>query len=309
VLINLRKDLDFSLSKTSRRATELSASFVSQVSHYFTLGLKKPRMQFEKAMLIMSIDVDVGSRELGQINKGKNDANVNRRLSEYKIGEIEERALILFVDLFSAFEIPVTFAIRGQLIETDSIILKLILESHAKHDIGAHGYYHRRFQNLSREEAENELNMISVGMKKVGIIPRSFVFPGNSVSYLHLLEKFGYECFRSAGNLLYDAMCIEEKGRLYDIRPSLCLYQSVNAIMLRKILDVAIAKKAPLHIWFHPWNFGETKESIKKNITNVFVPFLDYAETKEKGGVLTFETMLSAAKKAGKILAVKQTIS
>jgi peptidoglycan/xylan/chitin deacetylase (PgdA/CDA1 family) len=254
-------------------------------------------MQLESGMLIVSIDVDVGSKELGVINEGKNDANVSRRFGEYSVGEIEERALPLFVDLFNDFEIPVTFAIRGQLTEVDDSILKHLLKSSIKHDIGAHGYYHRPFKNLSHSEAENELNMISVGMKKFDVTPRSFVFPKNSVAHLDLLEKYRYKCFRSYGDFMRDSMYIEKQGRLYDIHPSLYLDQSIRSIFLKKILDIAIAKKLPFHIWFHLWNFGETKESIQRTINNVFIPLFKYAKKNERNGVLTLETMLSATEK------------
>ena len=301
--MSLRKGLaDFFLSEKRGRAVELSVSSLSQLYHFAIFELKKPKITLEKGMLIMSVDVDVGSKELARINRGKNDANVHRCLSERHIGEIEERALPIFIDLFNSLGIPATFAIRGQLTETDNSILELLLKSPIKHDVGAHGYYHRKFQSLSAEEAKSELSMISAGLKKLGITPKSFVFPGNSVSHLRLLEKFGYECFRDYGDFQNDAMCIEKSGRLYNVRPSLYLNQSVSPFLLDRILDIAIAKKAPLHIWFHPWNLGERNEVIEKNINDVFMPFLRYAKRKEKNGVLTFETMLSAARKAEEML-------
>lgn len=305
--MNLREELaDFLFTEKRGRMIELSVSLVSQLFHFVTFGLQKPRIQFEKAMLIISIDVDVGSRKLGQINQGRNDANVNRCLSEYHVGEIEERALVLFVDLFNAFKFPATFAIRGQIIETDDSILGLLLKSPTKHEIGAHGYYHRRFKNLSEQQAEKELDLISIGMKKFGITPKSFVFPGNSVSHLRLLKKFGYECYRKEGSLVSDAMYIERKDGLYNVHPSLYLNQIMSAIVLKRILDIAILKRAPLHFWFHPWNFGDTNELIRKNIEDAFIPFLEYAKSKEQEGVLTFETMLSAARKAEKVLAANK---
>ena len=275
----------------------VSVSFFSQLYHLVVFKLEEPKIQLENGMLIISIDVDVGNKELGVINKGKNDANVNIYASEYSIGEIEEWALPLFVDLFNDFEIPVTFAIRGQLTEVDNSILELLLNSSVKHDIGSHGYYHRRFKNLSHNEAENELNMISSGMKKFGIIPRSFVFPKNSVAHLDLLEKNGYKCYRSYGDFMNDRMYIEKEGLLYNIHPSLYIGQSIGSIFLKKILDIGIAKKLPFHVWFHLWNFGETEESIQRTINKVFFPLLRYAKKKERRGVLTFETMLSAAQK------------
>lgn len=253
-------------------------------------------MQLENGALVISIDVDVGSRRLGVINKGKNDANVNNDFSESSIGEIEERALPLFINLFNHFEVPVTFAMRGQLTEVCDSILDYVLKSPVKHEIGAHGYYHREFTNLSRIEAESELKMISVGMKKFGTIPRSFVFPKNSVAHLDLLEKYGYKCYRGlGGGFRHDCMYIEKCGELFNIHPSLNINQHTKNTFLKKILDISTTKKLPFHIWFHLWNFGQEERSIMRNINNIFVPLLKYGKKKEKIGVLTFKTMLSVA--------------
>lgn len=286
-----------SVSKKLSVYKKQEISFFSQLFHLLSFKIKKPKMNLQTGMLIISVDVDVGNKKLGEINSGKNDANVHNHISEYRVGKIEEEALPLFVEIFNDFEIPVTFAIRGQLTEVNDSILEILLRSSVKHDIGAHGYYHREFTNLSRNEAENELNMISSGMKKFGIVPRSFVFPKNSVAHLDLLEKYGYKCYRSYGDFMNDCMYIEKQGQLYDIHPSLYIDQGTSFTFLKKILDISIAKKLPFHFWFHLWNFGETKESIKRTINNVFIPLLKYAKKKEKNGMLTLETMLSAAKK------------
>jgi len=259
--------------------------------------LRKPKIQFENGMFITSIDVDVGSRELGIINRGDNDPYVRKHMSEYRVGEIDEVALPLLIDILNDLEIPVTFAIRGQLIEVSGSVFELLVKSPVKYDIGAHGYYHRQFTNLSQEEAENELNLISVGMKKFGIVPRSFVFPRNSVAHLNLLEKYGYKCYRSYGNFMNNCMYIEKRGRLYDVHPSLYLGQSISSVFLRRIVDVAVTKKLPFHIWFHLWNLGETYESIQRSVKKVLFPLLNYAKKKERIGGLTFETMLSAAER------------
>jgi peptidoglycan/xylan/chitin deacetylase (PgdA/CDA1 family) len=276
-------------------------SFFSQLFHFLAYSVKKPKMQLEKGMFIISIDVDVGSRELGVMNKGNNDEAVSRHMSEYRVGEIDEIAFPLFVSTFDDFEIPVTFAIRGQLTEVNDSILELFPKSSVKHDIGAHGYYHREFTKLSRNEAENELNLISTGMKKFGIIPRSFVFPKDRVAHLELLEKHGYKCYKSFGHFLNDCMYIERQGRLFNIHPSLYLDQSISSVFPKKIVDIAIAKKLPFHVWFHLWNFGETKESIQSSIKKMLFPLLNYAKKKEKSGEFTFETMLSAAETVEKL--------
>jgi peptidoglycan/xylan/chitin deacetylase (PgdA/CDA1 family) len=272
-------------------------SFFSQVSHFLLYSIKKPKMHLKKGMFIISIDVDVGSRKLGVLNKGKNDENVVKSMTEYRVGEIDEVAFPLFYETLNHFEIPVTFAIRGQLTNVKNSILEDLLKSSIEHDIGAHGYSHREFTNLSYFEAENELKLISKGMKKFGVIPRSFVFPRGGVSHLDLLERYGYECYRSVGNFIDDCMYIEKKDRLYNVHPSLYLNQGTSYIFLKKILDIAIAKKLPFHVWFHLWNFGETKQSIHRALINVFYPLLRYVKKKEKSGSLDVETMLSATEK------------
>ena len=55
-------------------------------------------MKLGRGMLIISVDVDVGNRKVGLINKGRNDLNVNNYFSEYQVGAIEEMALPLFVN-------------------------------------------------------------------------------------------------------------------------------------------------------------------------------------------------------------------
>ena len=274
-------------------------SLFSQLYHVLAYSIKKPKMQLEKSMFIISIDVDVGDRELGLTNRGKNDANVSSRahIGEYQVGETEEIALPLLVETLNDVEIPVTFAVRGQLTEVNNSILELLLKSSVKHDIGAHGYYHKEFRNLSQNEAEDELKMISAGMKKFGITPRSFVFPRNSVAHLNLLEKYGYKCYRGYGDFMNDCMYIEKQDQLYNIHPSLFLDQYVSSLFLRNILDISVAKKLPFHAWSHLWNFGETKESIQQSINKRLIPLIKYAKKKEKKGLLSFETMLSAALK------------
>jgi hypothetical protein len=265
----------------------------SQLFRSVVYLLQRPMMQVEKGMLIISVDVDVGSKELGIINGGKNDVNVSSSYSEYLIGKVEEQALPLFIDLFNHYEIPVTFALRGQLTEVCNSVFDLFLESSVKHDIGAHGYYHKDFRNLSQNEARNELKMISTGMKRLGIIPKSFVFPRNNVAHLDLLGNYGYKCYRDRRLCTY----IEKEGRLYNVHPSLFIYQYNSPKLLKRFIDLCTAKKVPFHVWFHPWNFGFNEKLIRRNIKRLFFPVIEYAQQKVKRGELTFETMLSAAQK------------
>jgi hypothetical protein len=276
---------------------KIPESLISQLYHLWAFKLRKPGTQFEKGMLVISIDVDVGSGEIGLRNQGKNDVNVHQILSERAIGKIEETALPFFVDMFETLGIPVTFALRGQCLDIDSSAVAVLLDSSVKHDIGSHGYTHRRFGDLSDLEAETEMNMTSIAMRRCGIISKSFVFPQDSVAHLNILEKYGYKSYRSRGNLLRDRMQVERHEGLYNICPSLHLSRSANALFLKKLLDVAVTEKALFHIWFHMWNFGRNLESIERSVSRAVFPLLQYAKEKVNLGVLTFETMLSVVEK------------
>jgi peptidoglycan/xylan/chitin deacetylase (PgdA/CDA1 family) len=270
-------------------------SVLSQAFHYLAFSCKRPANKFDKGVLILSIDVDVGSQTLGEKNEGKNDRNVHSYLPERVIGGIEEQAIPLLLQSFDYLKVPATFALRGQLMEVDNSLINSIRGSSVEHDIGAHGYYHKAFTTLSVAEAESEMKMISGAMKKLSIEPKSFVFPKNKVEHLSLLEKWGYLCFRGRGNFLRDGMYVKKCGDLYDVHPGLYLGKCSNPIFLQKIIDIAIKYKTPLHLWFHPWDFGNSSEVVKNRIGKVLLPLLEYAKEKQKEGILQFETMRSIA--------------
>jgi peptidoglycan/xylan/chitin deacetylase (PgdA/CDA1 family) len=278
-------------ARTRRRKEMLSIP--SQFLHLADFALRHSTGQLEKGALITSIDVDVGSRSIGDRNKGKNDTNVDEYLTEARVGETEEKTVPFLIEFFNSLEIPVTFAVRGQLTETKSSVLELLLKSPIKHDIGAHGYYHRAFTSLSTTEAEGELELVSSGMKRFGISPRAFIFPRNKVAHLSLLEKFGYECYRGEGGLGKDEMSIRRQGRLYDIRPSLFLGATDSPLFLDKIVDIAVKNRVPFHLWFHPSDFETRGTSARGKIDRVLLPIYKYAKDKEIAGELSFETMHS----------------
>jgi len=291
--------LKYERVQAKRRRNLERLSIPSQFLHLIDFAVRRPTtMLFEKGALITSIDVDVGSKSIGEMNKGKNDINVHEYLTEERVGEIEENTIPLLIEFFDSLEIPVTFAIRGQLSETKSTMLKLLLESPIKHDIGAHGYSHRTFTSLSTLEAQSELELISFGMKKLNINPKSFVFPKNRVAHLCLLGRFGYVCYRGEGGLGKDEMWIRKQGRLYDIRPGFHLGATRYPLFINRIIDISTKSKAPFHLWFHPRDLYETRgRGTQAKINHVLLPIYEYAKSKEKAGELSFETMYSVTRK------------
>ena len=272
-------------------------SLLSQLYHLIDFGSRKQESQFENGVLIISVDVDVGSKSIAEINRNQNDANVHDLFSEFEVGEIEEMAVPPLIQLLEDLEIPATFAIRGQLADTDGSMLELFKRATVKHDIGAHGYSHRVFTSLSKSEAENELRMISKAMKKFQIEPKSFVFPKNRVAHLSLLEKYGYKCYRGIDGFKHDRLYIEKHGQLYDVHSSFFLGWSSTSLCLNRIIDISTRRKLPFHIWFHPLDLGRDKPAVQKKLDRFLLPLLKHAKKKEKEGKLSFETMTSAVEK------------
>jgi len=199
----------------------------------------------------------------------------------------------MLVSLFDELHILVTFALRGQFLDVDTSIPSRLLDSRVEFDIGAHGYYHREFTSLSRSEAKEELNMIGRSMKGLGIKPTSFIFPKNAVAHLDLLEKFGYLAYRGRGGFFRDSTRISKHGGLYDVHPSLFVNKSANARLLMKLLDVSIARKLPLHIWFHPKDLGTNRKEMETSLVQTYRPFFEYARKKQQSNLVQFETVSS----------------
>lgn len=287
--------------QTGQSVRAKMVSLVSLLYHniiYKTLANKSP---FEHGMIIVSIDVDVGSAELGLINKGKNDPNISHKHSEWKIGQIEENVFPIVLEFFNAIEIPVTIALRGQLAEVNTSIVDLIHDSPIRHDVGAHGYYHKRFTEMSADEAESELNKVSKAMKAFQIRPKTFIFPRNMVAHLELIRKFGYTCYRDCGGLLRDGMYIKKVDGLYDVHPSLYVTQHSSPLLLRRLVEISFEKKLPFHLWFHCLDFGMNQREMRANISRVLSPIFEHAKGKGRTNGLSFETMLSATMCAGVI--------
>jgi peptidoglycan/xylan/chitin deacetylase (PgdA/CDA1 family) len=281
------------------------AAILSQLYHLVVYSLDRRRSPLGAAALIISVDVDVGCKLVGERNEswrahaslGRDSERVNSRLSESKVGEIEGMVVPRLVHLFEEMEIPATFAIRGQYTETDGSLYELIKRSSVRHDIGAHGYYHRSFTSLSCLEAEDELRKISIGMNRFSLKPRSFVFPKNKVAHLNLLEKYGYKCYRGYGDFRSDGMNVSRNGNLYDVHPSFFLGSTPYSVFLNRMVDVAIKYRCPFHIWFHPSDFGFDVQSVDRKIHQTLQPLLKYAREKNHRGELDCETMCSVVEK------------
>ena len=99
--------------------------------------------------------------------------------------------------------------------------------------------------------------------------------------------------------MTYDSTDIVRVGRLWNIRPSLFVDRHGKVRLLKRILRLAVDRKLPLHIWFHPLDLGYDKKTVESSIRTVYYPFFEFAKKKQEDGLLEFETMLSATRRQG----------
>ena len=63
-----------------------------------------------------------------------------------------------------------------------------------------------------------------------------------------------------------DEMHIETRGQLYNLCPTYLTRENAHYLFLKEMSDISIAKKLPLHIWFHSCDFGTTEQSMSARL-------------------------------------------
>lgn len=292
------------MNLTSGKLANASLRRISVPILYDRLHVLQYQMPLIKRSLLdigtvtFSVDIDVGHEEVGLVNQGKNDRNVSTTKSERQIGRIEQTGLPLVLDVFDSFEVPATFAVRGQLFEVSPQTVEAITVRPIAHDIAGHGYYHRSFAALTGEESSAELGMLQNAMRKFGLQPESFVFPRNRIGHLDLLPSFGYLCFRGAGGFPNNRMSMDRVSGLWRLNPTLFVNSASNTALIEKIIDICSVHRAPAHFWFHIWNFGSDKSEMEHALGRVMRPLLAHISKLKHEGRITINSMKEVANKA-----------
>ena len=121
-----------------------------------------------------------------------------------------ERGIVRrLVELFERYDIPVTWAVVGHLLERrpdrpDSEVpawyapdvIDAIRGSRVEHEIGSHSFGHVYFAELSRDEAEADLARMRDVHQRHDLSYESFVFPRNMVAHEGALARAGVRVFR-----------------------------------------------------------------------------------------------------------------
>jgi len=297
---------------------------------------------------------------------GTLDWNQGRSEHTSRDGLTERKTIHRLLDLMDEFGVSATWAITGHLFyerceECDvcpvmhfkgkdrsfeqiwkthdpmwygADLLEMLLARGSNHEIACHGYTHRRFCELSIDEARFEIQEWLRLAKRKSIVPHTVIFPQGGIGHLDLFQEAGFICYRGKDvrhpalsiplvgsvlnriNLLlsiltpqvYDVQ-VDEHG-LVNVPSSQWLFRinrriersldrlSLQNLRLRgtlKGLDNAAQEKKIIHLWAHPHEF-RTEEDFEK-LRFVFGHFASYA----KKGRLQSITMANLAKQILKI--------
>lgn len=180
-----------------------------------------------------------------------------------------------------------------------SDIVDTLLSSNAGHEICFHGYTHRVFNKLSKEEAQFEIQEWIRLAKRKNLVPITAIFPQGGIGHLDLFREAGYICYRGK-EVRHPALSIPLIGKIlnrlnlalsflnpqvYDINvdpngliniPSSqwlfrinrrveTMLDFLNLETLRlhttlKSIDRAANEKKVIHLWVHPHEFRTEKD-------------------------------------------------
>ena len=265
-------------------------------------------------------------------------------ITPYHIQNIESKEKIIverLLEIFDQYEISVTWAFVAALLDEKSAknmpgnkslwyapkIIEKIRSSKMLHDLGSHGGKHRYFNDMSEQEAIEDIQFAAHIHSKNGIPLDSFVYPRNFVAKTELLANHNIKVYRGRDNAWHET--IREKqlilGRAANLIdkvlpiapkavrpifmknisniPGSMLFFSRNGIRqlahpnitlakLDKGIQNAIVDSSVFHLWFHPSNFWSNTDQQFK----IFEAFIKKASSKINLGQLESVSMAGFAK-------------
>ncbi len=183
-------------------------------------------------------------------------------------------------------------------------LVERIAGSRVPQEIGAHSFSHVIFGDpgCSRDTAEGEVTETLRAAGELGLRPRSFAFPRNSVGHLDVLARHGFTCYRGPGLTWYERGGIAEQGgrarsrrlaHIWDVAlartppvvlpereasglwnlPGSMIYFPMHGVrryvpLSRRVkralrgLEAAERTRRVFHLWFHPTNLAAGSEAM-----------------------------------------------
>ncbi len=186
-------------------------------------------------------------------------------------------------------------------------LVERLLEARVAQEIGCHSFSHVIFGDpgCSRETAESEVRACVQAARELGITPRSWAFPRNSVGHLDVLREHGFTCFRGPEPTWHmggggAVGRLRRAGHVADVvlarRPPVVLPERTQGLInipasmmyfpmhgarrhipisrrVRRVLEGierAARKQRIMHLWFHPTNLADETEAMLGGLRTVF---------------------------------------
>jgi len=194
-------------------------------------------------------------------------------------------------------------------------MVEKILANSVKHEIGLHSLFHISFSQCSREVAKAEIEQGVELAQRLGITPKSFVFPGNYIGHVDVLKSYGFQIYRSKDAGRYDIaqsflvrsmnraidkaiappVLPSRKNSLWEISGSTYFCDSKTPFTLlpraKLGLNRAIRANTVFHIWLHPWSLLD-QPSLEK-ILGKFLTLVAKKRDEDKLQVMTMGELAS----------------
>jgi hypothetical protein len=200
---------------------------------------------------------------------------------------------LALLKLSERYEIPLTWAICGKTAVEDPAAYDSILSSSVRQEIGVHTYSHIYADECSEEEYEADIRkcIAVLGLKSP---PTTFVFPKNREGHFSLLKRLGFSSYRGSRRVI--GAPVEHQG-LWNIRPVYYVDPKSlrSAWLIRRFVDVCMARSAVFHLWTHPWNLA-IGGKVDPMASQVFEPVFQYLRKKGDARSLSIDTMGSLSR-------------
>jgi hypothetical protein len=222
-----------------------------------------------------------------------------------------ERVFDRLLSLVAASGISATWAVVGKLFLHDggrdplrhaADLVERIRRCPVPQEIGSHTLTHAEIGNISRQEAQAELEGWARLARLAGVEYQSIVFPRNCAGHADVVRGSGFRCFRGKERTWY-AACgrpLRRLGHLADILtartpptvlprledglwniPGSMLYtpafgvRRILPVWLRVLranrgLDRAIRRREVFHLWFHPTDLARRTDAMLDGLRRIF---------------------------------------
>ena len=239
-------------------------------------------------MILMSVDVE------SWVHRQVFNIPLSEQTKELDNGHVL-RSTRIILELFRKYHTKATFFVLGSVAEWYPELIEEMKSD--SHEIGIHGYTHKRLCHHTRESFDEEIKKTIFTLNNLGVSPRGYRAPAFSTA------DFLYSVL-SENSLVYDSSIIPLKTPLYDgtaydchpfiidmgIKEIPCSVLKVSKLRLpaggfylrlfggrmNYYLLKNIEKRYGIAVmYFHPWELLYIPENIQlKNGTNIRLPFL-----------------------------------